>query len=383
VLRYNRADYYPTITANPTALRQRFSDHRPPRVSAFDGITFNDFTVPFNVSYEANAWGRVSKNVEFYREQSQVSAADLAVVNLSLHATLAVDYFSARSLDAEEKLLLDTVTQYQQALQLNEDRYTGGIASEVEVEQARTILETTRAAAVDVGVARAQYEHAVAVLVGKPPADFSLSPLPLTTPPPPIPAGLPSELLERRPEIAAAERQVASANSQVGLAKLAYYPVINLTASGGFDSAVITTLFQGPSAIWAVGGSAALTVFDVGRRRAASDEARAGYEYAVASYRQTVLNAFQQVEDSLAALRILEDEAGIQDQAVKAAQLSLSLSVTRYEGGVTGYLEVITAQNAALVDEVTAVNILGRRMVSAVQLAQAVGGGWNRSSLPH
>jgi NodT family efflux transporter outer membrane factor (OMF) lipoprotein len=252
----------------------------------------------------------------------------------------------------------------------------------VEVEQARTILETTRAEAVDVGVARAQFEHAVAVLLGKPPADFTLPPLPLTMPPPGIPAGVPSELLERRPEIAAAERQVTSANSQVGLAKLAYYPLINLTASGGFDSAAITTLFQGPSALWSVGGSAALTVFDVGRRRAASDEAKAGYEYAVASYRQTVLNAFQQVEDSLAALRILEDEAGIQDQAVKAAQQSLSLSVTRYEGGVTGYLEVITAQNAALADEVTAVNILGRRMVSAVQLAQALGGGWNRSSLP-
>jgi NodT family efflux transporter outer membrane factor (OMF) lipoprotein len=188
--------------------------------------------------------------------------------------------------------------------------------------------------------------------------------------------------LERRPDVAAAERQVASANSQVGLAKLAYYPLINLTASGGFNSGAITTLFQGPAAIWAVGGSAALTVFDVGRRRAQSEEAKAGYEYAVASYRQTVLDAFKEVEDNLAALRILEQEAGIQQQAVQAAEQSLSLSLTRYEGGVTYYLEVITAQNAALADEVTAVNILGRRMASAVQLAQALGGGWNRSSLP-
>jgi NodT family efflux transporter outer membrane factor (OMF) lipoprotein len=382
VLRYNRADYYPTITADPSAIRQRFSSNRPPKLSAFNGITFNDYTIPFNLNYEVNAWGRVSKNVEFYREQTQVSAADLAVVNLSLHATLAVDYFAARSLDAEEKLLLDTVTQYEQALQLNEDRYTGGLASEVDVEQAKTILETTRAEAVDVGVARAQYEHAVAILIGKPPADFSLPPLPLTTPPPPIPAGVPSQLLERRPDIAAAERQAASANSQVGLAKLAYYPLINLTASGGFNSGAITTLFQGPAAIWAVGGSAALTVFDVGRRRAQSDEATAGYEFAVASYRQAVLDAFKEVEDNLAALRILEQEAGIQQQAVQAAQQSLSLSMTRYEGGVTNYLEVITAQNAALADEVTAVNILGRRMASAVQLAQALGGGWNRSSLP-
>jgi NodT family efflux transporter outer membrane factor (OMF) lipoprotein len=382
VLRYNRADYFPTITANPSAIREKYSDNRPASTAISRGLTFNDFTVPFNVSYEANAWGRVSRNVEYYREQAQVSAADLAVVNLTMHATLAVDYFAARALDAEEKLLQDTVKQYEQAFQLNEDRYHGGIASEVDVEQARTILETTRAQAVDVGVARAQYEHAVAVLIGEPPADFHLPPLPLTTPPPPIPVGVPSELLERRPDIAAAERQVASANSQVGLAKLAYYPVINLTASGGFDSNAITTLFQGPSAIWSIGASAAVTVFDVGRRRALSDEAKAGYDSTVAAYRQTVLDAFQQVEDDLAALRILEQEAGIQEEAVQAARRSLSLSVTRYEGGVTSYLEVITAQNAALSDEVTAVNILGRRMASAVLLIQAVGGGWDRSSLP-
>jgi NodT family efflux transporter outer membrane factor (OMF) lipoprotein len=382
VLRYNRADYFPTITANPSAIREKYSDNRPASTAISHGITFNDFTVPFNVSYEANAWGRVSRNVEYYREQAQVSAADLAVVNLTMHATLAVDYFAARALDAEEKLLQDTVKQYEQALQLNEDRYHGGIASEVDVEQARTILETTRAQAVDVGVARTQYEHAVAVLIGEPPADFHLPPLPLTTPPPPIPVGVPSELLERRPDIAAAERQVASANSQVGLAKLAYYPVINLTASGGFDSNAITTLFQGPSAIWSIGASAAVTVFDVGRRRALLDEAKAGYDSTVAAYRQTVLDAFQQVEDDLAALRILEQEAGIQEEAVQAARRSLSLSVTRYEGGVTSYLEVITAQNAALSDEVTAVNILGRRMASAVRLIQTLGGGWDRSSLP-
>ena len=381
-LRYNRADYYPTITADPAATRQRYSNNRAPHSALFSGITFNDFTAPLNVSYETNAWGRVSRNVEYYREQAQVSAADLAVVNLSMHATLAIDYFAARSLDAEEKILQDSVKQYDQALQLNEDRYVGGLASEVEVEQARTILETTQAEAIDVGVVRAQYEHAVAVLVGKPPAQFSLPPLPLTVPPPPIPVGLPSELLERRPDIAAAERQVASANSQIGLAKLAYYPIINLAASGGFDSGSITTLLQGPSAIWAVGASAAFTVFDVGRRRALSQEARAGYDYSVASYRQTVLSAFQQVEDNLAALRILEQEAGVQDQAVQAAQRSLDLSVTRYEGGVTSYLEVIVAQNAALSDELTAVDILGRRLANAVQLVQALGGGWDRSALP-
>jgi NodT family efflux transporter outer membrane factor (OMF) lipoprotein len=382
VLRYNRADYYPTITANPSATRSRFSNNRPPHTSFFNGITFNDFTMPVDLSYEVNAWGRVSRRVESFREQAQASAADLAVVNLSLHASLAINYFAARTLDAEEKLLKDTVAQYEQALQLNVDRYNGGLASEVEVEQARTILETTRAQMIDVGVARAQFEHAVAILIGKPPADFSLPPLPLTTPPPPTPVGVPSELLERRPDVAAAERQVASANAQVGLAKAAYYPLVNIVGEGGFNSGAITTLFQGPSVIWSVGLSASMTIFDVGRRRALSDEAKAGYDSSVASYRETVLVAFQQVEDNLAALRILEQEAGTQATAVEAAQRSLSLSTTRYEGGVTSYLEVITAQNAALSDEVTAVNILGRRMASAVLLIQALGGGWDRSSLP-
>lgn len=380
VLRYARADYYPTISTAPSATRQRYSNNRPG--SAARGTTFNDFVLPVNLSYQVNAWGRVSKNVESYREQAQASAADLAVVNLTMHADLAVDYFAARTLDEEEKLLQNTVAQYEQALQLNEERYQGGLASEVEVEQARTILETTRAQLVDVGVARAQYEHAAAVLVGKAPADFSLPPLPLTAPPPPIPVGVPSELLERRPDVAGAERRVASANAQVGLAKTAYYPLVNLVGSGGFESGTITTLLQGPSAFWAVGAAVAQTIFDGGRRHALNDEAKAAHDSTVASYRQTVLTAFQQVEDNLAALRILEQEAGVQATAVQSAQRSLALSNTRYEGGVTSYLEVITAQNAALSDEVTAVNILGRRMASAVLLVQALGGGWDRSNLP-
>ena len=382
-LRYVRADYYPTVTTSPSATREQYSNNRPPQSSTFDGLTFNDFVLPVSFSYQANVWGRVSRNVESYREQAQASAADLAVVNLSMHATLAVDYFAARTLDAEEKLLKDTVAQYEQAFQLNEDRYKGGLGSEVEVEQAKTILETTRAQLVDVGVARAQYEHAVAVLIGKAPAAFSLPPLPLTTPPPPIPVGIPSELLERRPDVAAAERRVASANAQVGLAKTAYYPLVNIVGTGGLESGSITTLLQGPGALWSIGASAVETLFDGGRRRALNDQAKAGYDSAVASYRQTVLTGFQQVEDNLAALRILEQEAEVQASAVQAAQRSLDLSNTRYTGGVTSYLEVITAQNAALTDEVTAVNILGRRMASAVLLIQAVGGGWDRNSLPN
>ena len=382
VLRYYRADYYPTVTAGLSATRQRISARRAPPTSIFDGISYNDFVLPFSVSYQADVWGRVRKNVESYREQAQASAADLATVNLSMHADLALDYFQARSLDAEEQLLNSTVTQYEQALQLTESRFQGGIASEVEVEQAKTILQTTRAEAIDVGVLRAQYEHAVAILVGKTPAEFSLPPLPLTAPPPHIPIGLPSELLERRPDIAAAERLVASANAQIGVAKSAYYPVINLGASGGFESSSITTLLNGPSGLWSFGLTAVGTVFDVGRRRAFTDQARAAYDSQVANYREIVLNGFQQVEDNLAAVRILENEAKVQDEAVVAAQHSLDLSITRYKGGVTSYLEVITAQNAALVDEVTAVNILGRRMANTVLLIQALGGGWDRSSLP-
>jgi NodT family efflux transporter outer membrane factor (OMF) lipoprotein len=343
---------------------------------------YNDFQIPFELSYQIDLWGRVRRTVESYRDQAQASAADLAAVNLSMHAQLALDYFQARMLDAEEQLLNSTVTQYEQALQLIENRYAGGLASDLEVEQAKTQLETTRAQAVDVGVARAQYEHAVAVLVGKPPASFRLLPLPLVMPPPTIPVGLPSDLLERRPDIAGAERLMASANAQIGVAKAAYYPLVNLAAAGGFESGSITTLFSGPSILWSAGPSALFTVFDVGRRRAASDQAIAAYDQAVANYRQTVLTGFQQVEDNVAALRILEHEAQVQNTAVAAAEKYLALANTRYTGGVTSYLEVTTAQSAALSDEVTAVNILGRRMVDAVTLVQALGGGWDRSSLP-
>jgi NodT family efflux transporter outer membrane factor (OMF) lipoprotein len=381
VVRYNRADYYPTVTGGASATRDKFSANRTTTTIA-NGKTISDFSVPLDLSYEVDVWGRVRKTVESSRELAQASAADLAVVNLSMHADLAFDYFAARSLDAEEQLLNSTVVQYEKALELNEQRYRGGIASEVEVEQARTILETTRALAIDVGVGRAQFEHAVAVLMGKPPAEFTLPPLPLTAPPPRIPVGLPSELLERRPDIAAAERRVASANAQIGLAQSAYYPLVTLGASGGFESGTITKLIQGPSVLWSAGPSAVMTLFDGGRRHAFTDEARAGYDFAVASYRETVLTDFQQVEDSVAGLRILEHEAGVQDLAVKAAQRSLDLSNVRYTGGVTSYLEVITAQNAALADELTAVNLLGRRMASAVQLIQALGGGWDSSSLP-
>jgi NodT family efflux transporter outer membrane factor (OMF) lipoprotein len=381
LVRYYRADYFPTLSGGASATRNKISNNRPPTLVT-NGATYNDFQIPFELSYEVDVWGRVRRNVESYRDQAQASAADLATVNLSMHAQLALDYFQARTLDAEEQLLNSTVTQYQQALELIESRFAGGLASDLEVQQAKTQLETTRAQAIDVAVARAQYEHAVAVLIGKPPANFSLAPLPLTTPPPSIPMGLPSELLERRPDIAAAERRMAAANAQIGVAKAAYYPTISLGATGGFESGALGTLLTGPSALWSVGGSAIAPIFDAGRRRANVDQALAAYDQNVANYRETVLTGFQQVEDNLAALRILEHEAQVQEAAVVAAQKYLELANTRYKGGVTSYLEVTTAQSAALSDEVTAVNILGRRMVDAVTLVQALGGGWNTSELP-
>jgi NodT family efflux transporter outer membrane factor (OMF) lipoprotein len=382
VLRYYRADYYPSIGVGAAATRNRISNNRPPGHLSTNGDTYNDYQIPVELSYELDVWGRVRKTMESQREQAQASAADLATVNLSLHAQLAMFYFQARSLDAQEQLLNSTVAQYEQAYQLTDTRFKGGLASEVEVQQASTQLETTRAQAIDVGVLRAQYEHAIATLVGKPASSFRLSPLPLTSPPPSIPLELPSELLERRPDIAAAERRMAAANAQIGIAKAAYYPNISLGATGGFESGVITTLLSGPSILWSAGASAIAPIFDGGRRRANTDQAIAAYDQTVANYRQTVLSGFQQVEDNMAALRILEKEADTQQRAVLASQKYLELALTRYRGGITSYLEVTTAQSAALTDEVSAVNILGRRMTSAVLLIQALGGGWDRASLP-
>jgi NodT family efflux transporter outer membrane factor (OMF) lipoprotein len=382
VFKYDRAEKFPTVTAGASAIRSRVSANRPPQTSIFNGRTNTDFVLPFDLSYQIDAWGRVRRQVESAQEQAQASAADVATVSLSMHADLAVDYFQARSLDAQEQLLKRTVIDYEKALELTQNRFHGGVATILDVEQAQTQLETTRAQAIDVGVARAQFEHALAVLIGKPPAEITLPPMPLAAVPPTIPVGLPSELLQRRPDIAAAERRVASANAQIGVARTAYYPNISLGASGGFESGVITTLLSGPSVLWSVGPTAVMTLFDGGRRRAVNDQAQAAYDLVVANYRQTTLTAFQQVEDNVAALRILEQEAQVQANATAAAQRALTTSETRYRGGVTTYLEVITSQNAALANEVASVNILGRRMSNTVLLIQALGGGWDASQLP-
>lgn len=380
-VRFARAGYFPVLSVTPSASRRRVSGNAPFIGPTGAGATANDFAIPFDVTYEPDVWGRVRRTVEAARAGAQASAADLESVSLSVHAELALDYLQARSLDAEIDLLTSTVEAYEKTLELTESRYQGGVASQVDVAQAKTQLETTRAQAIDLQVNRAQLEHAAAALVGKPASEFSLPHNPLTAPPPAVPAGLPSQLLERRPDIASAERSMAGANAGIGIARSAYFPLVSLTGSGGFESRVISTLIQGPSALWSVGAAAAEILFEGGQRRAATEQARAAYDQTVANYRQTALNAFQEVEDNLAALRILEQEAGTQRDAVEAAEHSLSLSTTRYRGGVTSYLEVTTAQSAALSDERVAVEIQGRRMSACVLLIKALGGGWDRSGL--
>jgi len=305
-----------------------------------------------------------------------VSAGDLESARLSYQAELAQDYLQLRTSDAQKQLLDATVAAYEQSLQLTQNRYASGVAAEADVVQAETQLKTAQAQAIDVGVQRAQLEHAIALLIGQPASSFSLPAAPLTATPPPIPVGVPSELLERRPDIAAAERRVAAANAQIGVAEAAYYPSLTLSASSGFETSSLTQWLTAPSHFWSVGPSISQTVFDGGLRRAQTDYARAGYDASVATYRQTVLAAFQAVEDNLAALRILEQEAQVQDEAVQKAQQSVTLTTNQYKAGIVSYLNVITAQTTALSSETTAVQVRGRRMTAAVLLIQALGGGW-------
>jgi NodT family efflux transporter outer membrane factor (OMF) lipoprotein len=381
MVRLNRAGYYPTITTGPSVTTTHPSLNRSIRPSV-QASTFNDYVLPLDLSYEADIWGRIRHTVEESGANAQASAADLQTIRLSVQAELATNYFTLRGLDAERQLLDSTVAAYAKALELTTNRYNAGVAPRSEVSQAETQLETTRAEVVDLGVARAQIEHAIAVLVGRPASKLSIPPSPITGPPPPIPSGLPSELLERRPDIAAAERTVAAANAGIGIARTAYFPALTLAASAGFESTNISNWLSWPSRFWSVGPSLLQTVFDGGRRRALSEQAQAAYDTAVASYRQSVLNAFQEVEDNLALLRILADEAGVQDAAVRAAQRSLELAINRYKGGVITYLEVIIVQSATLANERTAVDILQRRMIGSVLLIKALGGGWDASELP-
>ncbi len=381
LIRVTRSSLYPTVTVGPNITGEQLSRNAP-NAGADYGQTQADLVLPFDFSYEIDAWGRIHKLLEASVTSAQASAADLETARLSLHAELAVDYFALRGLDAQKELLDSTVVEYQKALDFNTNRYNGGLAAKVEVAQAETQLETTQAQDIDVGVQRAQFEHAIAALTGETASTFSIPVSPLNTPPPVIPAGIPSDLLQRRPDIAAAERRVAAANAQIGVAKSAYYPTLTLSAGAGLEGSGITNWFAWPSHFFAVGPSLVETLYDAGRRHSYTDQAWAAYDANVAAYRQNVLTAFQEVEDNLAGLRILEEESRKESQAVHSAELSLTLSTNRYRGGLVTYLEVITAQSAALADEQQAVSILTRRLNSAVLLIKALGGGWDVSQMP-
>jgi NodT family efflux transporter outer membrane factor (OMF) lipoprotein len=381
-IRVARSSYYPTLGAGPSISRTRESYNQPNTVRGTTDYQYNTFALEGQASWEPDLWGSVRRTVEEARANAQASAADLANAALSLQAELATDYFEMRGLDLQQELLDNTVKADADYLRLTQIRFKGGVATDVDVAQAETQLETVKAQAIDVGVARAQYEHAIATLTGQPASTFSLAPAPLTLALPTIPVGVPSELLERRPDIAAAERRADAANAQIGIAVAAFYPNVQLGGTGGFESANPGTWIQGPSALWSLGGSAIETLFDAGRRHAITDQARDAYEAQAANYRQSVLNAFQEVEDNLAALRILNDEAKTQAAAVEAARRSLQISTNRYKGGVTTYLEVLTAQTAQLTDERTQDDITTRQFAASVQLIEALGGGWNRTQLP-
>jgi NodT family efflux transporter outer membrane factor (OMF) lipoprotein len=378
-IKLNRAGLFPTVNAGAQITRNRVSSNAP---TTLEGFQYGNFVLPITVSYDVDFWGRIRRSIAAARAQFQASAGDLENAKLELESDLAVDYFEARSLDLQKRILDDTVIAYEKALQLTQNRYEGGVASKAEVAQAQTQLDTTQAQDVDVTVARAEFEHAIAVLIGKPAEEFKLPVKPLEAQPPSVPLGVPSQLLERRPDIASAERQVAAANEQIGIARAAFFPDLMITAEGGLQSGSIVNWFTWPSRFWSVGPQLTQTVFDFGRRRAQLEITEAAYDAQVANYRQTALTAFQEVEDNLSTLRILEQESVKQHEATLAAENSLQLSLNRYKGGLVTYLEVITAQSIALTNERTEADILRRRMDASVLLIKALGGGWDVSKLP-
>ena len=378
-IQYQRSFRFPTVSANPSITTNRISGHNP---TGAQGLVYGEFSLPINASFDADLWGRIRKAVNAAQEQYQASAADLENVKLELQTELASYYFEVRSLDAEKQLLDDTVVAYRRALELTQNRFAGGVAARAEVAQAQTQLSQTEAQEIDLGVQRAQLEHAMAVLTGRVPEGFHVAVSPLMRTPPAVPIGLPSQLLERRPDIAATERQAAAANEQIGIAKAAFYPDLVIAASGGFQAGSIVNWFTWPSRFWGLGPQLAQTIFDGGQRKAQVVTAQAAYDATIANYRQTALTAFQEVEDNLAALRILEQESAKQHEATQAAVDSQQLEMNRYKGGLDTYLSVITAQSIALTNQRTEVDLMRRRMDASVQLIRALGGGWDTSKLP-
>jgi NodT family efflux transporter outer membrane factor (OMF) lipoprotein len=370
-----RASGFPTVSASASATRSRPSatTGTVPGVATSTRTLYN---LPVNASWEVDLWGRIDRTVESSRAAAQASAADLENIRLSLHATLAQNYFQLRALDTQRQLLDDTVAAYAKSLELTRNRYAAGVVSRADVAQAETQLKATQAQAIDLAVLRAQLEHALAVLVGKPAAEVALAAAPLAAPPPRIPAGLPAELLERRPDIAAAERRMAAANAQIGVARAAFFPTLTISAAYGLQSASRSDWLTAPSRFWSLGPALAETLFDGGRRAALGDEAVANYDASVANYRASVLGALREVEDNLVALRLLEEEAAVQDDAVRAAEQSLELTLNQYRAGTVAYLQVVAAQTAALANRRAAADILGRRLSASVLLIKALGGGW-------
>ena len=380
VAQFARAGYLPTATVGVSAARYKKSANAFANTPANIGPA-SDFSLPLEVSWEADIWGRVRRSVESAQASAQSSAADLENVRLSVQAELAVDYFLLRGIDSERDLLGRTLVAYTKAHELTMNRHEGGIASDADVALAETQLRTAEAQGVDLRVQRVQLEHAIALLIGKAASDFALPMVESSPVPPVVPLSVPSELLERRADIASAERQVAAANAQIGVAKAAYYPTLTLGAAAGLESAKTSNWLSLPSRFWSIGPDAVLTLFDGGRRKALNDQAQAAYDATVASYRQTVLTAFQDVEDNLAALGILAEEAQIQDGAVKAARRSLTLTTNRYTAGAASYLDVVVAQTFSLANERAALDVSRRRMSASVRLIKAVGGDWSVADL--
>jgi NodT family efflux transporter outer membrane factor (OMF) lipoprotein len=380
-----RSALFPTVTADPAYSRGKASSNGGGSIggaSSSGGGLYSAYSLPLDASWEPDLWGSIRNTVAASTYGAQATAAQLENMRLTLQAELAVDFYELRGQDDLIDLYNTTIKDYRDSLELTKILFEKGIDSDLDVAQADTLLETTLAQATALGIARAQYEHAIALLVGQPASTFSLKPAPLVYKPPVVPLGLPAQLLERRPDIAAAERSVAASNAVIGVARAAYYPTISLTGGAGLQSSTMSKLLESSSFYWAAGAAASETIFDAGKRRAVTEQAWAEYRAGVANYRQTVLAAFQQVEDNIAALRILSLEIGQQDVAIRASQKNLDLAVERYRLGINSYLNVITAQETLLSNQQTAVTIHMQQMTASVQLVMALGGGWSTNDLP-
>ncbi len=379
VVSQNRSQYFPTATAAPSVTGLRQSTLQTRSGSSPTAATATEYSLPFDASWEPDFWGRVQNTVAASSYEAQASFADLENVRLSIQADVAADYFQLRVFDGLKQLLDTSVIDYRESLKQIQVQYSAGMATDEDIAQAETQLNITLAQATDLGIQRAQLEHAIATLLGNPASSFSIARMPLNIEPAAVPFGVPSQLLERRPDIAAAERRVAEANAEIGVAKAAYYPTVTLSGSAGYLNTSLATLFSAPGLLWSAGASLTETLFDGGRRSAVTDQARALYEGTVANYRQTVLTAFQEVEDNLSTLRILSQELQQQDAAVASSQRYLNVASARYKSGVDPYLNVVSAQITLLTSQRTAMNLRMQQMLASVQLIKAVGGEWDSS----